>query len=590
MPINPPASNTQSGNGSNLYLLKGEINIPDPLIINDLVVTNRATITDLTVSSGTITLSDTIGDQTLQAIGTELFFDGQLLAKAGDIQNISDWALYPANADVNIDGKNIENVLKITDSTNVFGTNGQYLSSDGSKIEWTTPVSGGVTQLNSLTGNVNITSTNNDTLTVTQVDKDIQLTVVGGSGVQTLNTLTGAVNITSTNENLTVAQVGQDIQLTIAGGAGVESLNTLTGAVNITSTNTNLTVAQVDQNIELTVLAGGIGVESLNTLAGAVNITSTNTNLTVAQVAQNVEFTVLAGGIGVESLNGVSGAITISGSDTAQVGVAGQTLTVTATTLGVSTDLTTTCWGAANSAQLSATSAGITAGTALADAATAQATATSAGITAGSALTTATLALSQSGITQVNTGTGQVVIQAGTGINVNTSFSSGTTNPTLTITNTINSIPYSLTGTQAGAVIVNRGIGAGNALIINTFTVISSITFNLPATLNATDGIYYDGFNFCDFDANFNSFWGISYTTNTFLTETVLIGSITATANALDFSNLQQIYLPTNLIIPPTYLTGGGTVTLRIYCRSTSSNHYLSVAPINTARIGVVSN
>ena len=590
MPINPPASNTQSGNGSNLYLLKGEINIPDPLIINDLVVTNRATITDLTVSSGTITLSDTIGDQTLQAIGTELFFDGQLLAKAGDIQNISDWALYPANADVNIDGKNIENVLKITDSTNVFGTNGQYLSSDGSKIEWTTPVSGGVTQLNSLTGNVNITSTNNDTLTVTQVDKDIQLTVVGGSGVQTLNTLTGAVNITSTNENLTVAQVGQDIQLTIAGGAGVESLNTLTGAVNITSTNTNLTVAQVDQNIELTVLAGGIGVESLNTLAGAVNITSTNTNLTVAQVGQNVELTVLAGGIGVESLNGVSGAITISGSDTAQVGVAGQTLTVTATTLGVSTDLTTTCWGKANSASLSATSAGITAGTALADAATAQATATSAGITAGSALTTATLALSQSGITQVNTGTGQVVIQAGTGINVNTSFSSGTTNPTLTISNTINSIPYSLTGTQAGAVIVNRGIGAGNALIINTFTIISTITFNLPATLNATDAIYYDGFNFCDFDANFNSYWGVSYITNTFSTPTDILGSTTITNNALNYSNIQQVYLPLNLIIPQTHLTGGGTVTLRIYCRSTSSNHYLTVAPTNIARIGIVSN
>jgi hypothetical protein len=447
-----------------------------------------------------------------------------------------------------------------------------------------------VTSLNTLQNAVNITSTNNDTLTIAQVGNDIQLTALGGTGVQSLNTLAGTVNITSTNDNLTVAQEGQDIQLTVlAGGIGVETLNTLAGAVTISSTNSNLTVSEVGNDIQLTVLAGGIGVESLNTLAGAVNITSANANLTVAQVGQNVELTVLAGGIGVESLNGASGVITISGSDTAQVGVAGQTLTVTATTLGVSTDLTTTCWGVANSASLSATSAGITAGTALADAATAQATATSAAVTAGSALTTATLALSQSGITQVNTGTGQVVIQAGTGINVNTSFSSGTTNPTLTISNTINSIPYSLTGTQAGAVIVNRGTGAGNALIINTFTVISSITFNLPATLSATNGIYYDGFNFSDFDANFNSFWGITYSTNTFLTETVLIGSITNTANAIDLSNLQQIYLPTNLNIPPTYLTGGGTVTIRIYCRSTSANHYLVVAPTNTARIGIVS-
>jgi len=124
MPFNPPASNTQSGNGSNLYILSGgNINIPDPLIINDLVVTNQATITDLTVASGKITLSDTPGNQELEVIGSDLFFDGQLLAKANDLQNISDWALYPAADNIDVDNKNISKVNQVlfkSDTTNIL--------------------------------------------------------------------------------------------------------------------------------------------------------------------------------------------------------------------------------------------------------------------------------------------------------------------------------------------------------------------------------------------------------------------------------------------------------------------------------------
>jgi hypothetical protein len=130
----------------------------------------NGTIENLNVSSGTITLSDTAGVQTLQAIGTDLFYDGQLLAKAGDIQNISDWSLYPAIANIDLNsnsivdgsqtilsanptilsGTNIElnssNITGVTGSAlsvdqikNVggnFGTNGQVLSSNGTKLEW----------------------------------------------------------------------------------------------------------------------------------------------------------------------------------------------------------------------------------------------------------------------------------------------------------------------------------------------------------------------------------------------------------------------------------------------------------------------
>jgi hypothetical protein len=187
---------------------------------------------------------------------------------------------------------------------------------------------------------------------------------------------------------------------------------------------------------------------------------------------------------------------------------------------------------------------------------------------------------------------------AGTRLQIEINTSSGTAGQVLTSDGTYatwqspissnNGIPYTLTGTTAGAVIVNYPIGAGNPLPQNIFTIISTITFNLPTILNPTEGIYYDGYNFSDFNANFNSFWGVSYATNTNPTEIDILGSTTNTNNSLNFSNFQQVYLPTNLIIPPTYLTGGGTITLRIYCRPTSANHYLTVAPINTARIGIV--
>ena len=44
------------------------------------------------------------------------------------------------------------------------------------------------------------------------------------------------------------------------------------------------------------------------------------------------------------------------------------------------------------------------------------------------------------------------------------------------------------------------------------------------------------------------------------------------------------------LTIPPTNITSGGTVTLKIYCNPTSTNHYLTVTPTNASRIGIALN
>ena len=150
------------------------------------------------------------------------------------------------------------------------------------------------------------------------------------------------------------------------------------------------------------------------------------------------------------------------------------------------------------------------------------------------------------------------------------------------------SAPYTLSGTTAGAVIVNRATGSGNPLTQNVFTNVSRITFKIPPGWTATDSVSYDGFAFFDFFANLNSYWGVNYFTNTVATPVDILGSTTAVANALTYSNIPQIYIPLNLIIPPTNLSAGGTITLTIYCNPTSASQYITVAPSNTAKIGVV--
>jgi hypothetical protein len=153
-----------------------------------------------------------------------------------------------------------------------------------------------------------------------------------------------------------------------------------------------------------------------------------------------------------------------------------------------------------------------------------------------------------------------------------------------------NATPYTLSGTTAGAITVFAPIGNTNPFPQNIFTLVYQVTFNLPVVIGATDSLYYDGYLFSDWVANFNSFWGVSYATNTFPTFTDILGSTTDTNKALQFSNFNQIYLPLNIIFPPTHLTSGGTLTLKVFCRPTSINQYLTAIPTKIARIGIVSD
>lgn len=180
------------------------------------------------------------------------------------------------------------------------------------------------------------------------------------------------------------------------------------------------------------------GVTSVNAQTGVVALISAGSTITITNPSPGTINLETAAGSGfVTSVNGAPGAITItSDPSTISTSVVGGVTTFSAPTLGVSTDIATTCFGVANSASLSATSAGITANAAAVAAAAAQAAADAAAITAGTALASATTALAQSGVTSVNGGTFSTTIAAGTGIGVVTTYASGVQNPTITISAT----------------------------------------------------------------------------------------------------------------------------------------------------------
>ena len=64
--------------------------------------------------NGEVLLIDSSGTQVLQSIAGNLYYNNELLAKAGDISNVADWADYPALFPVNINGQTISDVSSIT--------------------------------------------------------------------------------------------------------------------------------------------------------------------------------------------------------------------------------------------------------------------------------------------------------------------------------------------------------------------------------------------------------------------------------------------------------------------------------------------
>ena len=202
--------------------------------------------------TGAVILQDASGSQILQAVGTNLFYDGQLLAKASDIQNISDWSLYPAISNVNIEGFSLLNVSTLVaasigaSSLQVSTLTSQSLAS--LTLSTGTLLSGPLTATSITAGTIGGTSIQGTSLTTTGGLDMINTGIARASGVGLSAHGVGPYGSLTSPDGALLTWNGATIQ---TGGAGSAAnwanypavsnvnmaTNTISNASNIFATN-----------------------------------------------------------------------------------------------------------------------------------------------------------------------------------------------------------------------------------------------------------------------------------------------------------------------------------------------------------------
>ena len=443
------------------------------------------------------------------------------------------------------------------DTTNMVLTSAFFLQ--GSPLA--PPPSAGVTFINSLDGAITLAGASGVSVGAAPGNT----ITISGSGVASLAGLTGTVTLSSPSNTITIDTDGQDITLESAGlisataGDGIE----ITGTQDITIANT--------------------GVLSAAGLTGAVTFSSPDDSINIQPGSgSDIELTSNFPTIPVLSVGGKEGTVTFSPGDGITIGYGeNNAAPITITNSGVQ--------------QLSGVNGVITL------------SGTNVAITVADQNIDFAVSFPAPPVDSVNAQTGAVIIEAGTGITVtNTetpsiqisndgvlSVSAGTGMSTETTSGvaTVNSISrlYTLGGATIGGVITNeRGTGSGNAWTQDVFLLASTITINVPPGWVAGQSVGFDGYGYYNFSAAVSSYWAIYYITSTQGTEESLIGTKDTNDSIYSGTGLGQFYLPMNLTIPPTNLTSNGTITIRVYGRLTTANHYLVANPNIDARVSIV--
>ena len=229
----------------NTFINLPQITLP---VINLVGPTGTPGIMNMTDNNGT--------SHILESIDANLYFDGELLAKAGDIQNISDWALYPAIGDVDMNGKKL-----------IYSGAFVDVGSNGGSIEINSKQGGASIYLNSQ--DAVIVGATTDGNSFLQTD---QLAKLGGA----FGNVGQFLSITETDANKHITWVDAPTSVTEinpGNNTGIIGLNSTGGSVTITNPAPGVINFEVPPN-----------VTSLNGINGAVDLTSVDGSITITPV------------------------------------------------------------------------------------------------------------------------------------------------------------------------------------------------------------------------------------------------------------------------------------------------------------------
>ena len=229
----------------NTFINLPQITLP---VINLVGPTGTPGIMNMTDNNGT--------SHILESIDANLYFDGELLAKAGDIQNISDWALYPAIGDVDMNGKKL-----------IYSGAFVDVGSNGGTIEINSKQGGASIYLNSQ--DAVIVGATTDGNSFLQTD---QLAKLGGA----FGNVGQFLSITETDANKHITWVDAPTSVTEinpGNNTGIIGLNSTGGSVTITNPAPGVINFEVPPN-----------VTSLNGINGAVDLTSVDGSITITPV------------------------------------------------------------------------------------------------------------------------------------------------------------------------------------------------------------------------------------------------------------------------------------------------------------------
>jgi hypothetical protein len=454
------------------------------------VQTSTVTLNTLTINNtGYIDMIDNAGTHKLESVDGDLFYDTELLARAKDIQAISDWSLYPALSTVDFVNNNLFNVSSFTAQVGSISslTTSTFVASHADISSLVVSTINGQSYPPPPAGAISTLSGNTCTITA---DAGTEL-ITGQVNITAQNGTYGKVAITANAGNL--GALGGNISLTSNGG---NQLGGLYGQIDIVANSGSSSVAGVTSG-------GLVNITANSGSADAANVTSA-IKLSAAGINSYAGAIPSVGSLaGYNFIYGTGGVNICSGLPSLLPNVPGTTYLYGTTGVVLNSDVYTTriypYWdGNTPPANLSINGRTTLVGSARVDVNNANSISFDSG-GAGSISGVQTIngsaypPVTTPGVTSLNTLTGAVILAAGTGISLTPGGN------TITIANTGGGGPQTSISQADGIVSVGTDgqisitPATGQTTTINTDLVISANDIRGVGSITIQDGIILDG-------------------------------------------------------------------------------------------------